>query len=90
MILQFITACGLVQLAFYILGSRGEGAWYKRQAIGATMFCLHAAVFPDYFLPEDLESNGCGVPVFATYAVFWIFGIGSAMVIHLLAGLIRN
>ena len=89
MILGFIGVCGLVQIAFYALAAQGEWSKGKQRAICATQIVLHAAVFPDFFIPETLPENTCGMPALSIYMIFWIFGIGSAVIIHLLSGLLR-
>ena len=90
MLLWFLLASGLAQIAFYALAEYGEGRRVKRGAVGATLIVLHGAVFPDYFIPRDMPEGGCGMPVFGVYMAFWIFGIGSAVLIHLLTGILRH
>ena len=62
----------------------------KERTTCTVLMVLHAAVFPAYFLPEAGGGNGCGMPVLATYGIFWILGTGSTLVIHLLTGIIRH
>ena len=90
MILGFIGVCGLVQVAFYALAAYGEWSRLKRGAVCATLIVLHGAVFPDFFIPETQPGGTCGMPALSIYMIFLIFGIGSAVIIHFLTGLLLH
>ena len=90
MVLWFLVVSGLTQIAFYALAAYGEWSRLKRGAVCATLIVLHAAVFPDFFIPDTLPEGTCGMPALSIYMIFWIFGIGSAVIIHLLTGLLLH
>ena len=89
MIFGYIAVGVVVQLVFYRLASLGEWPLVKRRAVCTLLVLLHLAVIPDYFVPQPVPGEVCGLPVLGIYLACWIYGIGATLVTHLITGIYR-
>lgn len=80
-----------IQLAAYLfLDKKDRG--YGKLLVLLIILILYGFVLPPYFLPPPPEPGGfqCGMPIVAIYTVFWVLGVGTALITHLIYFLFKQ